>query len=361
MKINLDILQFRVNLREILNLDFVEWKLFRYFALPNFGSVLMKMNISKGILFLALIIGSNAYAQQEPQITHYSYSGMFINPAYTGIHEGMCASMLYHQQWSKFNKLSETGEVAPGTQIFNAQMPFNLMQKHKVGAGITFLSDNEGGFLKSTALMASGAYHKEFANMSASFGLNLGFNQRNNEPNYKSQFPDPSIVSDKVGVTNLEAGAGLYLNSPSKWYAGISALHLPSGKYPFYTRQELNKVARVYNFSGGYNIPYNPGVLDIQTGALIKTSDFKKAQYDLNARALYMDKFIGGLNYHSRDALSMMIGYYISSNFYMGYSYDLTISNAHPFGGKNEFYVSYCQTITLPHITPNHHLDTRNL
>jgi len=137
-------------------------------------------------------------------------------------------------------------------------------------------------------------------------------------------------------------------------------LHLIKNKLPFDLREDENILGKHINLSGGYNYAYNPGVLDIQGSGLIKT-DFKKLQIDLGAKALYLNQFVGGLNFHTGDALSAIFGYYISSNFYLGYSYDLTISHANPFGGKNEFYINYCQNINIPYRLENHHLDTRNL
>ena len=136
-------------------------------------------------------------------------------------------------------------------------------------------------------------------------------------------------------------------------------MHIPQPNLNWDQANSL--VKRVYYLMGGYTIDnVVPGKLAITPGFLVQ-SDGAVTQYNINALAIYMQRFYGGLNYHSGDALSLLAGLYLTKSLLASFSYDITTSQAAPFGGKTEFLISYCFKLDFGTRTPNVHRSTRFL
>ena len=79
----------------------------------------------KNLLFCLLIVfvADSVLAQQDILMTHFMFDKLRINPAITGVEEGLSSAMVYRNQWDKV-------AGAPNTAIFNCEM--NL-SKYAVG------------------------------------------------------------------------------------------------------------------------------------------------------------------------------------------------------------------------------------
>jgi len=297
-------------------------------------------------------------AQQEPQLTHYMFDRLDYNPAYAGSREDICATLLYHDQWSAFK--GPDGEGGPITQNFNIHSAIGDVNTDHFGIGLNVLNDQEG-FQKTTSFMIDGAYHKkiDWQGLDVSAGISVGAIQSGLNPTWHppTSTPDPDLPG-KVSVMGFDADAGLYVSNPT-WYAGISAVHIPQ---PNLNWGEANStVQRVYYIMAGYTIAnVIPNKLDITPGLLIQTNG-GVTQYNINAIAIYLERFYGGLNYHSGDALSVMAGLYLLKPLLISFSYDITTSQAAPFGGKTELLLTYCFKLDFGTGQPNFHKSTRFL
>ena len=91
----------------------------------------------KNLLYclLCVVVVQNVSAQQDIMMTHFMFDKLRVNPAITGIDEGLSSSMIYRNQWDKV-------AGAPNTAIFNCEMNLN---KYAVGgAGLSFYHDAIG-------------------------------------------------------------------------------------------------------------------------------------------------------------------------------------------------------------------------
>jgi len=297
-------------------------------------------------------------AQQDPQLTHYMFDRLEYNPAYAGSREDICATLLYHDQWSGFK--GPDGEGGPVTQTFNINSALGDVNADHYGIGLSVLNDQEG-FQTTSGFMVDGAYHKKISWQDAdlSVGISLGALQNGLNGIWHPPDPttDPSLPSGKVAVTGFDADAGIYISNPT-WYLGLSALHIPEPNLNW--DQAKSIVTREYYLMGGYTKNIIPEKLDLTPGFMIQT-DGAVTQYNINCLAVYLERFYGGLNYHSGDALSIMAGLYLTKPLLISFSYDITTSQAAAFGGKTEFLITYCFKLDLKPGEPNYHKSARFL
>jgi type IX secretion system PorP/SprF family membrane protein len=92
-----------------------------------------KLNITKGLGILILVIAANAsFAQQDPMYTQYFFNTQTINPAYAGTWETVGFMALARNQWVGW-------DGAPETYTFSIQAP---LKNEKVALGLNVISDN---------------------------------------------------------------------------------------------------------------------------------------------------------------------------------------------------------------------------
>src|SRR5436309_2549557 len=96
-----------------------------------------------------LFVITELKAQQEPQFTNYMFNTLYYNPAYAGTREGLCGSLIYHNQYQNF--AGPDKETAPRTESFTVHSRLNVLgtteeQKKKqwLGVGAHLLLDKEG-------------------------------------------------------------------------------------------------------------------------------------------------------------------------------------------------------------------------
>jgi type IX secretion system PorP/SprF family membrane protein len=309
--------------------------------------------MKKHTLFLVIALGVSAYAsaQQEPQFTQFMYDRLSINPAFAGTQDAICATMLGRQQWSGFS-----GQ--PSTGLLNINGPIESIRS---GIGMSVYYD-EIGPLSSTAVRLSYAYHLKLSGATKlSLGAAVGIMNSTVMPdwvayNYSSDgisqgigtgTGDRAIPQFRENATALDASFGAYVYNP-KWYAGVSAIHLPGGNL-----EPLNvRLARHYYFMAGYNFEITPQI--VVTPHVLAKTDLASAQFDANATVMYDNTFWVGLSYRLQDAIAPMAGYQYQmpngkSTLRIGYSYDFTTSQLNNYSsGSHELMVSFCYKLEKP-------------
>jgi type IX secretion system PorP/SprF family membrane protein len=134
-----------------------------------------------------------------------------------------------------------------------------------------------------------------------------------------------------------------------KFYAGISATHLPAtdlANLGFTT-------ARHFYLMGGYNHDLNNGLV-VRSNLLVKSDMNASPAIDVNANVLWNNLLWGGLAFRPGDAIAPMAGmqmalatqqqgrYTYTHGIRMGYSYDITLSTIKDYSaGSHEFFVTY--------------------
>ena len=89
----------------------------------------MRKNIFLSFLF-CFAGAISVYAQRDPQLTQHMENKLQYNPAYSGTKDAICATLVYHNQWSSFKPSLDDGSTAPITQhsIFTAGMTLTKVE-----------------------------------------------------------------------------------------------------------------------------------------------------------------------------------------------------------------------------------------
>lgn len=323
--------------------------------------------MKKSIFAISIFLGvatSVVYAQQEKLLTHFIYDKMSLNPAATGIMEGIVGTMAYRNQWDKVNG-------APNSVLFNFEK--DLTNEFMGGVGISFYHDAIGEMRQNNVLLnyrlpipvQIGGAHQGIMNVGIGLGLvNVGFDP---------EWVPPTDINDPL-LPLKTAGSGFDLNLGFYWdgnkdpmrpyYVGFSMTHLTQAKI-------ANNVnysnARHYFLMGGYkmmNVLGEGRTLDFQ---LLSRTDMVKYSAEVNARYIHLlnepkgQSVYGGLTGRVSDGVGLMLGYIQnlndpSSNLTIGYSYDITMNKLRDISkGSHEFVLRYIKLIPPPPVQKSKH------
>ncbi len=284
--------------------------------------------------FLAVIItgciSTLALAQQDPQFSQNMFNKLYVNPAYAGSSEAICANLLFRKQWISY-------DGAPVTGVLGIEAP---LLGNKVGAGLSLSSDKIGYQSTITAQLA-GAYRFDLAG--GKLGLGVDFDYLQHKIDGASLHPseptgDPAIPAGTVSGNAFDLGGGLYFNT-EKFYVGLSATHLMESKVKL--DQFSTDFNRHYYGMIGYSFDVTPTIA-------LKPSIFVKnvkdnTTVDVNMNAHFNNKFWAGLSYRNQDAIVALIGLNLMDNLRLGISYDFTTSEVRKYSdGTAEITLGYC-------------------
>lgn len=311
-----------------------------------------KIKISmKRILSISLVLlafSGCLKAQQDYQVTHFMFDKLSVNPAYAGINDKLCASLIGRNQWSGL----ENGG-APVTRVLNVHSP---IEKFKGGLGLTMFSDKLGDMSNTFARVAY-SYHLNVLGgklgVGASVGLaSIGFDKEWLTPSGESAELDKFIPSVGSSDSALDFDFGVYYRNNS-FYAGISTTHL--------TAPSLSEVhvdlSRHYFLMAGYEYQgLMNGDLSLKPSVFVK-SDAVTTQVDVNLLAEYKSMIWGGVSYRLKDAIAPMVGYAYHFNnksdavLKIGYSYGVTTSEIKNYSNNtHEIALNYCMKISKPEV-----------
>ena len=308
------------------------------------------------ILLLMLVLPAALRAQQEPQISQYWALPGFSNPAAIAQGDRLTVGALDRMQW-----VSVTN--APKTFFATAETPFKLIGK-KHGVGVIVISD-QAGLFAATDLALQYAFRLKLWRGELSLGIRAGFTSQSFDGT-KVDIPstpdhDPSadaIPRTSVSAMGFDAGVGAYYSDP-RFYAGLSAMHLPQPELELDEKSYL-QVKSVYYLTAGCNIALRNPLYELQPSVLIK-STFQTTQVDITCRLLYNKVVWGGLNYRYGDAVSVLIGADLKG-IRVGYAYDIgTSALASASGGSHELFASYMLKLDLGSKSKNKHKSIRIL
>lgn len=263
------------------------------------------------LAFCAFMV-NDIQAQREPQYTQYMYNIGSFNPAYVGSVESPDISALYRAQW-----ISIPG--APRTIRFGANIP---LSNEKNGLGFNAISDQLGPTTNTYVNLAYSFEVQVATTTKLSFGVNAGGSFLNVDFS-KGTFENPGEpILDREIIKKFypTVGAGLFLYQEN-WYLGTSIPNfLTDGIY----NEDVATIVEdkmQFNFIGGY-------VFDMSDGLKFKpaflVNYIKGAPVTINGSANFLinDVFTVGASYRSNNAISGLAGFQISSNTFIGYSYD---------------------------------------
>ncbi|WET03285.1 type IX secretion system membrane protein PorP/SprF [Flavobacterium sp. YJ01] len=273
-----------------------------------------------------------ATAQQEPQYTQYMYNTMSVNPAYAGSTGSTEAALLYRSQWVGISG-------APQTQSFSIHSP---LRNENLGLGLSIVNDKigpsdelyfDGNFAYSIPL----GYEKRLA-----FGLKAGGRMLNIDWS-KGRYYDSDDVLLNQNINNqikLAVGAGIYYYT-DKWYVGLSVPSFMRSNYYDDVQESIDYDRLHYYLMGGYVFDLNPN-LKFKPAFLVKAVSGAPITADVSANFMIQEKFVIGGSYRTDDSVSILAGFQIAPSFFVGYSFDYTVSQLNKYNdGTHEIILRY--------------------
>ncbi|WP_119790058.1 PorP/SprF family type IX secretion system membrane protein [Flavobacterium anhuiense] len=295
----------------------------------------MKLYIKSLETYLILIcsfITVCASAQQDPEYTQYMYNTMAVNPAYAGSTGTIEAALLYRSQW-----VGMPG--APETQSFSVHSP---LRNEKLGVGLSVVNDKigpsnelylDGNFSYSIPL----GYEQRLA-----FGVKAGTRMLNIDWSKGRYYDDDDVLLNQ-NINNqmkLAVGAGVYYYT-EKWYVGFSIPSFIQNDYYDDVRESIDYDRMHYYLMGGYVFDLNPN-LKFKPAFLVKAVSGAPITADISANFMIQEKFVIGGAYRTDDSIAILAGFQISPSFFLGYSFDYTVSELNKYNdGSHEFILRY--------------------
>lgn len=274
----------------------------------------------------------NSLAQQDPQFTMNMFNRLYINPAYAGSNNGICASALHRQQWVGF-------AGRPMTTVVSVDGTVKALHG---GLGLSILSDKLGAQYSGGVKLAY-AFRLDLGPGTLGIGLEGGllFSTLDGSQLTPIQQGDPNIVNQSSTGLAPDLGAGLYYHM-DKLYFGVSANHLLGSTIEYESGSVATKFkyARHYFAMAGYTYDMTP-TLALKPSIFLKT-DGAATQFDVNVSVMWNQMVWGGVSYRIDDAVAIMAGVQFGE-FRVGYSYDITTSNLNSYSsGTHEVMLGYC-------------------
>ena len=285
--------------------------------------------INKITLALITSLGYfTASAQQDPMYTHYMDNTLVINPGYAGSRDAFTVSALHRSQWVDF-------KGAPITQTIMFHTP--LRNEH-LGVGLSVFNDKIGPSNK-TSVVGDFAYRMNLTKKSKlAFGLSAGANifRSNLNSLQLDQQSDPSFQSNISNRITPNIGFGAYY-SRERFYAGISTPNLLENKLAEIKQTDgtslISKEQRHYFLIAGavFNLTDD---LAFKPTTLVKVTSAVPVQADVTASFIIRQKLLLGVMYRTGDAVGALIGFNITDQLHIGYSYDWSMGLKTPTYNK---------------------------
>lgn len=301
------------------------------------------------ILFLGLLMGTTAFAQQSTQYSQYMFNGLYINPAYAGYKEALNMNAYYRSQWTGMPDGPKTMALAVD----------NLSKNDKVGLGLNIIHDKLGNE-RNFSMYANYAYRLRVGmdpSTRLAFGLGLGVQS--------TGFNNAGVITGDAEVIDIantllpDVRFGVYYSSLT-FFAGFSADNLISTMlFNDKNKGEIPPVRQLYLNVGGI-IPIADDIL-FKPSTLIKSAekgDSRALSTDLNAAFIFAERFTVGATYRTAlsskntsmdsrklpnpNAVIGLIEVMATSNLRVGYSFDHSLSGVQNHtGGSHEISVGY--------------------
>jgi type IX secretion system PorP/SprF family membrane protein len=299
------------------------------------------------LLFLASVLWTGAFSQQERQVSQYMFDLISVNPGSAGSTDMISTHAILRQQWVGIDR-------APQDFIVNLEAPFKLFKAHH-GVGLS-ISDDSWGFNDDINLSLSYAYQFQLGNGKLGLGLTGSFINRKLNPEWKfldtpqSNENDGAIPTGKQSKNVFDMGVGLFYRTDDL-YVGISSTHLLEGEFVYEpgtsggSSESKDKLVRHYYLTAGYTLQMSNPAFELLPSMMLQ-SDLSATKIDLNTTVMYNKKFWVGVSYRIGAAVVGMVGIDILNGVKIGYSYDFDTSALDNFSkGSHEIMVGYNFTL----------------
>jgi len=287
---------------------------------------------------LVLTLGSlTIHAQQAPMYTHYMNNTLVVNPAYAGSRDALTVTAINRMQWVDF-------EGAPVTQSITMHSP---LENDHMGLGFSILNDKIGPTNLTSVVLDYAYRFKLTENSKMSFGLSVGANlfQANLSALQLDVQNDPVFLNNINNHVTPNIGFGAYY-SRERFYAGFSIPNLLEMNYSQIDQGNgtslIGKEQRHYFFIAGvlFHLIDN---LDFKPTSFVKVTAAAPIEADLTASFIIQKRFLLGAMFRTGDAIGGLVGFDITDQFHIGYSYDWSygLQTARYNKGSHELVLRY--------------------
>lgn len=300
-----------------------------------------QMHCSLLVIVVVILPYVRVCAQQEPQFTLNMFNHMAVNPGYAGLRDAITVTGIMRQQWIGIED-AEGNKVSPESIVVSGDSPVRILRG---GVSASVMQDKIGYF-KDIYVRLGYAYNRPMGDGELGIGFNVGFlNKTLDYGKLKPVDDDPVIKSGEESTMFTDLAFGAFYLQPDGMYLGLSATQLLEGSRQLGTGGSEFKLRRHYYATAGYRISWirNPAYVFIP-GVFVKY-DGAAAQFDLNARLQYNDKFWGGLTYRFQETVAVMLGMSVK-DLSFGYAYDIPLSKIGG-AGSHEIMVLYSFKLEL--------------
>lgn len=300
----------------------------------SFYLKLKYIKMKKILIIISTFCSLAIIAQQEAMFTHYAFNTLAINPAYAGTRDALTVTALNRSQWVGFDGAPVIQTLTLHSPIFNEQL----------GLGVSLLNDNIGPTNNTKFNMDLSYKIKVSEKAKLSFGLKGGVNLMQAKLNglNTEQTSDPSLLSVSNGLLP-NFGFGVYYYT-TKWYAGISTPNLIESELNTTSSTTANTASfkRHYFLIAGAVFNLNES-LKLKPTTFVKVTSGAPSELDLTAMFILKDKIELGAMFRTGDAVGVLLGYNISNQFRLGYSFDWSygVKTFKYNGGSHEVMLRY--------------------
>ncbi|MEZ4854744.1 type IX secretion system membrane protein PorP/SprF [Flavobacterium sp.] len=306
------------------------------------------MKIKPLLFLIAFLLGIfKCVSQQDSQYTQYLYNTVNYNPAYAGNRGVVTVFGLHRAQW-----VGLAG--APETSVFSINAPIH---EKNIGLGLSFVADKVGPSTENN-ISIDFAYTLP---MNDDFNLSFGIKGALSELNIDYTKLHVKNETDIYFQNNINTfipnvGVGFYLFS-DQLFAGVSVPNILEANY--YDDNDPSVIATkrsTFYFIGGYVFDWNNDI-KMKPSLIGKMVNGAPFQLDVSTNVQFYDNFVIGASWRWSAAISGMVGFQLTNNWFIGYAYDAdTTSLTNYNSGSHEIFLRYDFVSTKRRISNPHRL-----
>lgn len=318
-----------------------------------------KLFLSLGVLLLSTL---SLQAQNQIQLSQYSQTAPFFNPALTGLDPFLDVKVGVRQQWTgfvdspqtlfvsafgsireedKFDLLKYSLRVSSPDYARKLQKEEFRRQGIRHGLGGYLVNDSQGA-LNQTKIKGNYSFQYPVGyNKYFSVGLTAGLNSfriASEEISLRNPDIDPvyqSLIGGDNSLTFFEGGLGAAFYGDN-FYIGYGAGRLINMVITGNETLQEDTKSIVHYVQAGYSFDINEN-FRFMPSAFVKSEGNTPLSFDVNAKIRYMERFWAGVGYRNDNSIIGMFGLSVNNMLNLSYSYDSSSADINTFNsGSHE-------------------------
>ena len=282
-------------------------------------------NMKKIILLLVCCwFFTETNAQQETAFSQYHLNRSLINPAATGANNLHTVFSHLRFQWTGLPNSPKTG-------LMSYQVPLG-----RIGLGATFVTDRVASLNRFSANIAYAYRVKINDNYNLSFGMAGSYQRFYLSKNALEGVEDQNdlVVHDAMeGLNVYDANLGVYFYN-KKMYMGFSVPNVVQARLNTIgtNLSTVSQLSRQYLFTAGYKYLPEKSFFSVEPSILLRKIEGLPFQALLTAKfGVLNDKIFTAFTYGTSDVFTTSLGYQISSEGKIAYSYDYYLGDLYRY------------------------------